>query len=285
MRLCIFAHYDPEGKIDPHVLYHLQALKPLCDRLVFVSTADLRPAEIQKAAEICSDIIPRRNEGFDFYSYRTGLFHVSDWRNYEEVLFCNDSIYGPIFDLKALFTRMESKVCDFWALTSNKQFRPHLQSFFMVFKKTCVASEAFENFWKGIEILKDKNAVIQKYELQFQNYFESKGFKSAVFHEESLKEKIATIPIALKKTLGILRRDPKQLVHITRHLRESSHLNKTHYFAGVLIAHKVPYMKVELFRDNPEKQNLDKIRQQVEACSSYPLPLIADHVKRTKNVR
>lgn len=285
MRLCIFAHYDPHGELDPHVQHHLKALKAVADRLVLVSTAKLNPLALQKAGELCDQVLPRENAGFDFYSYRTGLFNTENWQNFDEILFCNDSIYGPLFDLNLVFSKMQNAKCDFWALTDNLQFKPHLQSFFLVFRKNCIKSTAFKKFWDQVSILPSKTAVIQNYELEVQAYFENAGFSSGVYYQNSFGDQLKALPIAIRKTLGILKANPKEVLHLLRHLQESSRLNKTHYFAAELLEQKVPYLKVELFRDNPEKQDLNRLRAKIKAVSNYPLNLIESHTTRTKHDR
>ena len=38
-RCCVFAHFDQQNIVDPYVLEYLDALIPLVDKLVFVSTS------------------------------------------------------------------------------------------------------------------------------------------------------------------------------------------------------------------------------------------------------
>src|SRR5512137_1400756 len=64
----VVAHHDPRGRVAAHLAALVRALP---GRVVFVSTglADAEGVRLADAAEV----IRRANEGYDFFSYKTGI--------------------------------------------------------------------------------------------------------------------------------------------------------------------------------------------------------------------
>ena len=176
-RLCIFAHYDRDNLIDDYVIYYLKALKQLCNKIIFVSDSDLSKKETDKIIDLV-DYVQAFNHGeYDWGSYKYGYFIAKE--NYllqgmDEVLFCNDSVYGPVFPLEPIFEKMSNdNDCDFWGMFKNQDGiekgsrEPHLQSWFLLLKKNVVDSDLFDDFICSVKHFDDKNDIIQRYEIGF----------------------------------------------------------------------------------------------------------------------
>ena len=70
-RALIFAHYDRDGVIDPHVQYAIKCYREVVNRLVVVSTsATALPGSI---AQHVDHFISRPNKGYDFCSWKEGI--------------------------------------------------------------------------------------------------------------------------------------------------------------------------------------------------------------------
>ncbi len=67
--LCLFAHFDPQDRVDPFVTRYLDALRACDFDVVFVTTAALREEDVTALRDICCDVIQRPNEGLDFASW------------------------------------------------------------------------------------------------------------------------------------------------------------------------------------------------------------------------
>src|SRR5574344_622049 len=138
-RITVFAHYDKDNIIDDYVIYYLKFLKEISDKIIFVSACNLSDNEREKIKEFTDLIIAEKHNEYDFGSYKRGYLYIKDKNfDFEELIFANDSCYGPVFSLNKIFTEMESKICDFWSMTEN-QFginykSRHLQTYFIVFK-------------------------------------------------------------------------------------------------------------------------------------------------------
>ncbi len=72
-------------------------------------------------------------------------------------------------------------------------------------------------------------------------------------------------------------------------VRQSGDLTKanpTHYFWKELITkHRMPFLKVELLRDNPAGIDISGWEEVVKSCSNYNVDLIKRHLARVKQER
>ena len=94
--------------------------------------------------------------------------------NYDELAFVNDSCYGPLYPLKPIIEQVGE--CDFWGMTRNLEWREHIQSFFIVFKKQVFTSEIFKNFMASIKDEEKKLDVVTKYEIGLSRLLLENGF-------------------------------------------------------------------------------------------------------------
>ena len=117
-RLCVFAHWDRDNIIDRYVIYYLKALREVCQTIIFVSDSDLDSKELSKLDGIADYKIAGRHGEYDFGSYKRGFSLIQNsGLDFDELLWVNDSCYGPFYSLKSLFEKMEKEKCDFWGLT------------------------------------------------------------------------------------------------------------------------------------------------------------------------
>ena len=152
-RVAIFASYDGRGIVRDYVLYYLSELKKEVDAIVFV--ADNAPAseeEVMKLKDLVVYASFVRHQSYDFGSYRLGYLWAREHGlldSAEEVIFCNDSCYGPVFPFSTVFDRMAGCSCDFWGLSGNPEIRYHIQSFFMVFRRIWIRASACK--WQSLQ--------------------------------------------------------------------------------------------------------------------------------------
>lgn len=192
-RAVIFAHYDKDAIIDDYVIYYLKELNKITDTIVFVSCCELSDNEIEKIKTITPDIIAQMHNEYDFGSYKRGFLYLKDKINeFDELIFANDSCYGPLYPLKSVFDKMENENCDFWGITKNnfgykknlKRFfvkRPHIQSYFIVFNKNIFTKDFFFDFIQSITHLDTKKQIISNYEIGLTELLTQKGFTYKTF--------------------------------------------------------------------------------------------------------
>ncbi len=190
-RAVIFTHYDKQNIIDDYVIFYLKALKEIADELVFVSCNFVKNK--QDIENIATKIIDETHSEYDFGSYKRGYLYLKERLNeFDELVFVNDSCYGPFFPLKNIFDEMDKKDCDFWGITKNvfgyrkgsfKFFvkRPHIQSYFISFKKNVFTSKIFDDFMQSITTQKQKREIISKYEIGLSELLYNNGFKCSTY--------------------------------------------------------------------------------------------------------
>jgi len=181
-RLAIFAHWDKDNMIDEYVVYYLNELKKIAD-IVFVSDSDLSADELKKVGPFVLKSIAHKHGEYDFGSYKRGFLDIEEkLNNYDELIFANDSGYGPFFPFTEIWEKMALVPCDYWGLFKHLDPRVatwHIQSFFIVFKKQVFLSSRFRTFIKDIGPQKKKEDVILKYEIGLSSVLEHAGFQSA----------------------------------------------------------------------------------------------------------
>jgi len=281
-RAIVFVHYDKDNLVDAYVYFYLEALKQHSTHLVFVTTSTLSKEDYEKVSQLCSNIIERKNIGYDFMSYKVGLASF-DYTKYDELLICNDSVYGPFYPLSSLFERMSNTKCDFWGMTDNNDMSYHLQSYFLLFKKSLLVAPAFSIFWKDVKVLDDKDEIIETYEVGLTTHFQKEGFIPAVAIAFKVS-KLQKISIFIKKLT------PQKIFHKLSSIVKKEYtlarvgkVNATLYFWKALILdYKMPFIKIKLLRENPNNINIDKVEHLLSSVSDYDTTLIKNHLTRMK---
>jgi hypothetical protein len=248
-RVCLFSHFDVDNKIDGHVINYLTALKAEGFKIVLItSNLELDSESIQKAEAICSLLIHRENIGYDFAGWALALRLYPSLYDAQEVLMCNDSVYGPLRPLRPIFDKMNGNACDFWGITESREVEWHLQSYFLVFKKTALTSSIFKQFWMAVRALTDKTQLIRAYEVPLARLLSEGGLRPGVL-------------VAIEDVSG-------EICNPTLHPWRKT----------ILIGHS-PFIKVQLLRDNPLRSDIGNW-QRVVSQFGYEAEIIEAHLAR-----
>lgn len=279
-RFVVFAHFDRDNIVDDYVIYYLQSLRDVCNYLVFITTSNLPENEISKVNGICDQVVLRENVGYDFMSYKMGLQHFENGE-YDEIVLCNDSVYGPLFPLDEMFTKMQVQDCDFWGITENYDITYHTQSYFLVFRKNVFESQCFKKFWEDVDIKEKKSDIIEEYEIGLSQVLIKNGFRARAYitYHLSLLEFLMMRRLLIKKVFNL-----KSWVKLVKNVfspgRERT-LNPTHYLWRQLIKEqRMPFVKIELLRDNPIKINIEDCADIIIRYTDYDIELLERHLKR-----
>jgi rhamnosyltransferase len=275
-RCIVFAHYDIDGIIDDHVIYFLKSLRPHTAKLIFVSTS-ATDEQLEKLERICDTAMTRENCGYDFISWKTGIEQIDAPSDFDEILFINDSIYGPLYDLKDLFFKTDSLAGDFWGLTRSQEVKPHIQSFFFAFRRSLINNGLFDKFWQQVTPLKNKRDIIKRYEIGMTEFIEHNGGICTQLFD--LQKPSLWQSIKAARTNGG-RADRSYRSNIRRYWKKKA-INPMHFYWRSVIEAGVPFVKVELLRDNPCQLPLPRIYDYLKK-SSYAPSLIDNHLKRVR---
>jgi hypothetical protein len=171
-RLAIFAHFDKQSIVDPYVITYIKELKNYIDDIIFISDGDLAQEEQDKISHLCVDVLDKRHGEYDFGSYKRGFELLKDkyrerFQAIDELIFINDSCY-LVGSFKRVFDDMTlNDDCDAWGLTENidKGQKYHMQSYFLVFRKSVFQEKFFGDFMGGIAKLNTKRNIVDQYEI------------------------------------------------------------------------------------------------------------------------
>ncbi len=250
--LCVFSHYDPDNIIDPYVINYLAALYACDCDIIFISTcAHLNDTERNKIKAICKKIIIKKNRGLDFGAYKLGIENEEHIDKYEKIIFANDSVYGPLFDLNKIILYGDKHNLDMWGATDSYMIKYHIQSYFVVFSKSLFSNPLFKKFWNKVYNLGLKNNIIVRYEIGMSQFFLKNGFKLGAY---------CSCPL-----LG------------NRIMHDPSH----HSWDKLISDYQYPFIKRLLIRDNPHQIEINHWQTLINQLSSFDTNLIIQHLTRT----
>ena len=212
-RLAIFAHFDKDNIIDDYVIYYLKELKKNFETIIFVSDSDLNKDETDKIVDLVDYIQAYHHGEYDWGSYKYGYLIARKnnlLMNADELLFCNDSVYGPVCSLNDILETMGKNSCDFWGLYENKvglnsQIEPHLQSWFLMMKKVVFLSDKFDDFILSVEKKDNKLDIISDYEIGFTKEMSKYFSYSSAFTSDMSNAVVVAAPLLLEKSFPFIK--------------------------------------------------------------------------------
>lgn len=191
-RLAIFQCSDRQGIIDDYIPYLLNDLKENLTRLVIVVNGKLTAEGRKKLTALTDEVFVRENKGFDAAAWKCAMTEYLGWDEvdkYDELVLLNDTFFGPFYPFKEVFQKMEKRDVDFWGLTAHGAIKndpfannpyhhwpAHLQSYFLVIRKTMHTSFNFKQYWEKQPIFKSFEELVGKNETVFTKWFSDKGF-------------------------------------------------------------------------------------------------------------
>ena len=179
-RTCaIFAGFSGDGTVPDYALHYLKGLAEISDHIIVVYDNELDDREAAKLQAYCDQIIVGRHGEYDFGSYKRGLAAARerlDLETFDNILLTNDSCYGPLTSFAPMYEEMCARPVDFWGLTFNTTFQPHIQSFFVCFSRAMFLREEFFAFFESVERKNDVSQVVLTYEVPMTGHFEKMGF-------------------------------------------------------------------------------------------------------------
>ncbi|WP_194948329.1 rhamnan synthesis F family protein [Actinomyces trachealis] len=195
-RLGIFFFYDGDGVVDSYVETMLADMVKNLTELTIVVNGLLTANSYRKLAAFTDKIIVRENVGLDVWAYKTAMesYGWDKLCEFDEVVLFNATIMGPVYPFVEMYTEMGKRDIDFWGITWFHQvnFDPfgtlpegyiprHLQSHFHAYRKSLVSSQAFQDYWDNVPMIKGYEESVGMHEAPFTQRFERLGFISDVY--------------------------------------------------------------------------------------------------------
>lgn len=168
-RLFCFSIYSRSGYIDDYVLFYLKELVK-CGDVILCADND----NYQESLDLIKNQIPKgiismmafKHGEYDFGSYKYCIKKAQELdiiNNYDYIYICNDSVIGPLTDLKKILNNLESRNTE--VITMYEYLRPDLsgpQSWFVGFNKSM--HKTIINFLNGVKKQDHKDDVVLLYE-------------------------------------------------------------------------------------------------------------------------
>lgn len=192
-RAGIFLFYDPEGKADDYILGCLGSLQQHMDYLLVVSNSSLDETNRKRLESVSSEVMERKNVGYDVGAYRDGLRHLG-WDHmgdYDELVLFNYTFFAPIHPWAGLFERTDKWDTDFWGITEHDEVRPHpflpklvmprhIQSHWIAVRSSLSTTKDWRTYWEDMPPIESYNDSIQWHESRFTGYFNALGYRHEV---------------------------------------------------------------------------------------------------------
>lgn len=189
-RLCIYVTYSKDNKIKEYMGYMLKAIRTYTDELYVVCNYPTIKSGIDYIQPYADDIFYRENKGYDAGAYKDMLCTLLGWNEiykYDELILMNDSFLGPFYDFGSYFDLMKDVSCDFWGMTRQfsgemerfkYKYKPHVHSYFLVFRKEVFCSDEFRVFWENFAYPKTFAEAVLNFEVKLNEYLEQYGYAS-----------------------------------------------------------------------------------------------------------
>lgn len=256
-RLCLFAHFDEHGIVGDHVIYYLEALKKAGFTILVASTAALDHDQTKKLRSSCDGVEVRPNVGLDFGSWKDLVSRVKFTRT-KQLLLCNDSVYGPLMDVASYIEKLTQPEADFYGACGSIQHEFHLQSWFILLNPSAFQSPAFARFFEDRSVPASKRAIIMDNEVRLTTVLIEAGLRYACAYDPT--------------TSGL----------ISRYVP----FNAMHLLWRQLAANgQVPFVKIDLMRDNPLMVEDVASRRPIVARRSTWLDEAVEHDLRRRQRR
>jgi lipopolysaccharide biosynthesis protein len=226
--VCLLAQFDATGRIWPHVLHYVAALRDAGYRVVMACSGP-PPSEQDVAAARgagVSELVCRANGGLDFGAWRD-LLREGHADGATGVLLANDSVYGPLWSLRetieSFLARSRARP-DVWGMVETLQGGWHLQSWFVHLSAPVLASPAIRRVLDQPFERMSKPEIVERGEIGLGATLIAEGALCGALHQRGRWSW------------------PARVVP----------LNPMHLDWRTMIAERtVPFLKVELLRDNP----------------------------------
>ncbi len=187
-RLCIYVVYDIQQKINLYIQEVLREIKKYSTDIIVVCNFEKIFSGEEYLKPDAKEILCRKNKGLDAGAYKDVMMNLLSreyLESFDELILANDTFFAPIFSFYEMFDVMTNYSCDFWGITENSkgfseiigEYNSHIQSYFIVLKRSALQSDAFRKFWEEYEPSDDKNETIKNFEIGINRCLENAGLR------------------------------------------------------------------------------------------------------------
>lgn len=242
----VVAHYSRDNTFAPGFLELINILSKIMDEVIVVTTSETLAGYV-----FCQDnvtLITRPNIGYDFYSYKVGLYKLIESDKLGDTFFINSSFLitdSTQFQKCVLQVITLLDKSDLVGITKSFQFSTHVQSYFLAIGDQSLKTQWCKEWFASIEPRDSKIEVIYRYEIGLTTTF--------LRHNQ----KVSTLwnPSKYRKFISALTFS-KQLIKTKSFLFLLAHINDVNKYNPVQIEAKFltenyGFLKSEILMENP----------------------------------
>ena len=268
-RIGIYFFYDAQGIADEYIFYFLDDICKNLNELYIVCNGTVNENDRRRMLQHTPHVIIRPNQGLDVGAYCQIMESIGYEKlaQYDELILMNSTMFGPLYSFKEMFETMAERDLDFWGITSHgrakknprEELPAHIQSHFIVVRKTVLQSPEFERYWRGLPEIKSYEDSVNFHEVVFTQHFEALGFHWATYTKT---EELAGV-------------SPNPIITMPRALVQ-------HYRCPIVKRRSFFQNYCNLLHDtngNPGREVFDYIQGHLD----YPVELIWENLLRTCN--
>lgn len=269
--VCIFAHYDVQSIIDRYVLDYLEAIRQSNLDVIFVTATNDRQ-ELERVRPFASKIFVKNDGGRDFGSWHMVLKHlgISYFDPYDYLVLANDSVYCLRAAFRDMMKEMLNRGLNLWGATDSVQLgQYHLQSYFLALDATARAQllPSFMAKYDGHPYLTKRGQILE-YELGLSRAARQADLRCGV--------RYSTIDIIRE----IAERDELRNWRAVT-IGGAQTINPTIDLWDLLVERfGLPYVKVQLLRDNPSKLGNVNNWRKVVSGRGLDADIVDAHLRR-----
>lgn len=196
-RVAIFSYDNPGSKTCRDIIYLINKIREVCSKVYVITNG--KSEKIQKELSVDISIVDNIH-GFDANRWQYCIKYL--WKeniinDIDELVLLNDSVFGPFYEFSEIFSEMSNRELDFWGITYHEEIRimqknkknfcvpKRLQTYFMVFNKNMIQSDAFLEFWNKIPRIRNVKEYQKHFEYIMTKQFEDKGFRYSTYIDTS----------------------------------------------------------------------------------------------------
>lgn len=119
--------------------------------------------------------ITRENKGWDTTAWKEIIFkYYQKLSNYDLIILANNSCR---YDFDLIKLCQQASFYDMFGLVRSREITEHLQTYFIIIHNHLFKTKDFQNYWKNIPEIRNRNDAIKYHELSFMKYFNDLGYK------------------------------------------------------------------------------------------------------------
>ena len=285
-KVAILSTYIPNARANTAAVALINDLHELGYVTIIVDTSP-KPSLHDSVGDMSNALmyIYRKNIGWDFSSWITAMVHPATQAlldTAEELLWLNDSCFGPLTDMGAPLNEAQANNIDLWGLTSSIQIEPHLQSYFLRFSKRALDAGLIDNFIADYNFPIVKSDIIQEGEVRLTSYARDLGLTvGAAFPYEDIieqylstwderMENLTNDPVYLiYESINYIRGFERFMFHmrLREYIEDGIPQNASHEMWDTLLDMGCPMLKRELVLSNPQRVPLNNLPSKIKAIS------------------